>query len=339
MSKVELIIGGVYRSDISHRPIRIIACNGHQVFYDVWWEHINDWGIKNSLRSRVNYYRTTVSKIANASEFLRVEPLSEAEIKAHRPDLPQHLFTYEKLSWGSQPFANISDCESWLKSHGIDPTKLLVVDATQLALVPQDAKDNNKKSVIAQAVNGSSFTGAELLFHAYNAQAPYMTWEDENGIGLHRLGLEKKMPSYYLGSYYDQLTQAINPSLVKERRLKIQSLTEVKKMYPFKEWRAKYKEGFDQFTAVNCKRATQIADALITGLMVVKDGTTDQKLDLFKTAIIAYNKLNHESDGTLFETEEREELVVLLNTISSLVGLDTRDYGDGEGIAAEWRDW
>lgn len=64
--------------------------------------------------------------------------------------------------------------------------------------------------------------------------------------------------------------------------MKVQLLTELKKLYPFKEWRAKYKEGFEQFTAVTYKKATQTADAPATGLMVLNEGTEAQSLDLFK---------------------------------------------------------
>jgi hypothetical protein len=339
MSKIELIVGGVYKSDLSNRLIRLISFDDSDVFYDVWWEHLNGWGYRVSLRSKVFYTRSSLSSFLKNVSYIRSDIPSEAEIKVYRPELPHHLFLFEKLSWGSQPFANISDCKTWLQGQGIEPGKLPMIDAPQLALIPLDAKSNHKKTVLAHAINGYSFTGAELFFHAYNAQAPYMTWEDENGIGLHRLGFEKGMPSYYIGSYHDLAAQYINPALVKQRRIKIQSLAEVKKMYPFKEWRAKHKEGFEQFTAANCKKATQIADALVAGLMALKDGTASQKLDLFRVAVLAYNQLNDETGGTLLETEEREELVGLINTISGLVGLDPKDYGGGEGVATEWRDW
>jgi hypothetical protein len=340
MSKIELIAGGVYKSDLSNRLIRLISFDDTDIFYDVWWEHTNDWGNKSSLKQKVYFYCASISRFVQGTTHLRTDPLSNAELKVCRPDLPHHLLRYKKLSWGDQPFANISDCEAWFRGQGINPDKLPAVDAAQLALVPQDAKDNSKKTVVAHAANGSFFTGAELLFHAYNAQAPYMTWEDENGIGLHRLGFEKGMPSYYIGSYHDLGEQYVNPSLVKERRIKIQSLAEVKKMYPFKEWRAKHKEGFEQFTAANCKKAAQIADALVAGLMALgKNGTEADKLALFKTAVEAYNGLNDAADGELIETGEREELVALINTISGLVGLDPKGYGGGEGVASEWRDW
>ena len=335
----ELVLGGVYQTNLTTREVRVIAFDTNMVFYDVWWEYLNDWGYKDSLKKKVFCYSSSSDRFLKSSTFLRVEPLNEAEQKVYRPDLPHRLFTFKKLSWGSQPFTNIAECEAWLTNNGIDPAKLPSVEAAQLALVPQDAKSNNKKTVFVNAANGVAFGGAELLFHACNAQTPYMTWEDENGIGLHRLGFEKGIPSYYMGSYYDLATLYMNPSLVKKRRLTIQSLHEAKKLYPFKEWRARYKEGFEQFTAANCKKATQIADALVTGLMALKEGTEAQKMDLFKTAVVAYNQLNDTTGGTLLETEEREELIDLLNTISSLAGLNPGNYGNGEGVATEWRDW
>jgi hypothetical protein len=38
-------------------------------------------------------------------------------------------------------------------------------------------------------------------------------------------------------------------------------------------------------------------------------------------------------------TIEREDLCELTNTITEACGLNPDDYGSGEGLASEWRDW
>lgn len=65
----------------------------------------------------------------------------------------------------------------------------------------------------------------------------------------------------------------------------------------------------------------------------------DEKLQAFQVAVEALNTLNDETDGSLIETGEREELCDLFNAIAVKAGIDPNQYGDGEGPASEWRDW
>ena len=73
----------------------------------------------------------------------------------------------------------------------------------EIFLVPFGLKGGLKKSVLIKALNGTDFSGVELLWHAQNAQSPYINGKSEIGIGLHRLGFEKGIPSFYIGGYYD----------------------------------------------------------------------------------------------------------------------------------------
>ena len=41
----------------------------------------------------------------------------------------------------------------------------------------------------------------------------------------------------------------------------------------------------------------------------------------------------------MIETGEREELCELFNSIAADCGIDPGQYGHGEGLASEWRDW
>lgn len=58
---------------------------------------------------------------------------------------------------------------------------------------------------------------------------------------------------------------------------------------------------------------------------------------MFRVAIERTNELDAETE--MIETGEREDLCELTNRISVAAGLDPEDYGDGEGLASEWRDW
>ncbi|HYK44861.1 MAG TPA: hypothetical protein VEV83_06825 [Parafilimonas sp.] len=47
--------------------------------------------------------------------------------------------------------------------------------------------------------------------------------------------------------------------------------------------------------------------------------------------------MNEEVEG-LIQTGEREHLCALIDQITIAAGMDPKNYGDGEGIADEWRD-
>ena len=70
--KNELMIGGVYKTDLSEGPIRIVAFDNNQIYYDTWWEHCKDWGARNSIKKKVFYFRTTVEYFLKTAEKIRI---------------------------------------------------------------------------------------------------------------------------------------------------------------------------------------------------------------------------------------------------------------------------
>ena len=197
--------GGVYKTILDEKPIRIIAFDCNEVFYDVWWDHLNDWGNKNSLKSKVSYYRTSLKRILENLIFIRIEPLSDIEIKVHRPDLPFNTCRILDIKWTDKLFLTFNEYESYLLSKSIDANTISDLNISELILVPFGLKGARKKSVCIKALNETYFTGLELLWHAHNIQAPYINVNIVAGVGLHRLGFEKGIPSYYIGGYNDNM--------------------------------------------------------------------------------------------------------------------------------------
>ena len=116
-------------------------------------------------------------------------------------------------------------------------------------------------------------------------------------------------------------------------------LLAIKEFYPFEGWRESYNNGLTQYTQQNCDRIKVIFDDLLHALMELgENGTEDQKKLLFKNAIIRTNSISEEIED-LIETDEREELCELTNRITIACGLDPANYGEGEGLASEWREW
>lgn len=119
-----------------------------------------------------------------------------------------------------------------------------------------------------------------------------------------------------------------------------EQILNTKAHYPFKRWRSAYDDGLEQYTAENCTKAQEIYDKLIQNLVLFgEEAIEEEKVSFFKKAITALNHLNRECDDCLIETGEREELCELTNQISIAAGLDPEKYGEGEGLASEWRDW
>jgi len=113
-----------------------------------------------------------------------------------------------------------------------------------------------------------------------------------------------------------------------------------KRYYPFSNWGNSFEHELAQYTKENCDKAKNIFDKLIDELISIgEDAGEETKLTLFHKAVEATNKLNEECDDALIETAEREQLCELFNQITLAAGLNPDNYGDGEGIASEWREW
>ena len=119
-------------------------------------------------------------------------------------------------------------------------------------------------------------------------------------------------------------------------------LNDIKKTFPFDYW---YDELFkeyemEQYTLENCKKAENIMNTLIEDLTKIGLNASESlKLEKFKKAVLEYNKLNEENDSALIETGEREDLCEIMDRIGVICGLIPEKYGEGDGIASEWREW
>jgi hypothetical protein len=116
-------------------------------------------------------------------------------------------------------------------------------------------------------------------------------------------------------------------------------LLAVKQFYPFQRWKEKRQYGLEQYTDENCDTTKDIFDNLISGLIALgQKAPENDKVELFKIAVLSLNSLNEQEDG-LIETGEREDLCELIDKITLASGLNPSDYADGERIADVWREW
>jgi hypothetical protein len=119
----------------------------------------------------------------------------------------------------------------------------------------------------------------------------------------------------------------------------ITALQQIPNHYPFARWQDSFADGLVQYTPENCAATQHIMDQLLLQLSQLGQGATSaDQLAAMQQAVEALNDLNDQIDG-LIETGEREDLCALFNHISSAIGLDWTQYGEGEGPASEWREW
>lgn len=192
-----LELGGIYKTKWDKRPLKILLFDEIEVFYDCFWEE-SGWGFKDAKKA--TYYRTSASIFRNDSKKIGIEPLSDQEHSLYRPDLPLRICRTIKFDWQKNELKEVEDLSQFnaleeFFSVGILPVK-------ELAIKPHDLKGKLKKGKIIKTLE-NGFKYMELIYHANNINAPYFT-ESNTGIGLYRIGVEKGIPSYYIGSHYDQ---------------------------------------------------------------------------------------------------------------------------------------
>ena len=89
------------------------------------------------------------------------------------------------------------------------------------------------------------------------------------------------------------------------------------------------------YTQAGIDRCTLILDRFLTALDGVGEpADPDAILEIVKRAVLALNELNDECDGSLIETDQREQLCDIIILGANKAGLDT-----DEDITEEWREW
>lgn len=287
----------------------------------------------------------------------RVEdvPLTEKELKAHRPDLPLRLLRNPTLNWGNfLGKLKLEDVTQTANQGGLDLAQQPELTAAEIVLAVIPAPGGWRKATKFAALSGKSFSPGEVLWRA--SQVFEMEGlEADDGIGVFRAGINKKVPFFLVGGYHDLagITYRFeNPDapimqsseMWKLRRRKptgdfVTRLKGFKASLPFAQWVEKRDAGMEQYTSKNCaavQRAfTQLIDALIKAGEVA---SKDIKLSLFDEAMDKLNRLNGR-EPELFETEEREQLCSQMEDLAETVGLSVDKDETGESRITVGRDW
>ncbi len=195
----QLYYSGEDITDVSlGRPIRILMVDDQEVFYDVWWEHTQNWGM--AKKGRCIYYRVSLAFAQANTVFLRNDPLSESEIAWHQPDLPMRVGCTNSWLWSNRGYDTLSEFRTALiESYGamLEGFEEQIVNTPKVTLIPIGPSGGFKTSATVEALNGVSFSQLELLWHAHLAQKKYVSTH-RDGVGIYRSGIDRRLPSYYL---------------------------------------------------------------------------------------------------------------------------------------------
>lgn len=197
-----LILGGVYQTRWDERPFRVLAFDEIEVFYDCYWLTIDRWTFGN-LRSRGYYYRMTPDRFLDSAKFIREQPLTDQELKTYRPDLPFRICRNKSLVWTDKQYPKFEDYKQLVHNLKTELGGEIVLPVSEIVLHPFGPKKGAVKPVTVKAETDLGFTCIDLLWKAHNCQSIYIRELQACGVGIYRLGHERKMPAYYIGSYFD----------------------------------------------------------------------------------------------------------------------------------------
>ena len=202
---IRLISGGVYKTILSEDPVRVLAFDNFQVFYDAYWRSLAKWDLSSRLRRRGAYHRTSPRIFLKNATFLREQPLTEEEFNVFRPDLSFSLCRNKNISWTDKTFQTIDEYKRYVSDFNVDISNKIVLPVPSITLEPFGVKGRvtSLKSTLVSSKSSSGFTAIELLWQANNIQAEHAKHIVEKGVGIYRSGHEKKVPSYYIWYYYD----------------------------------------------------------------------------------------------------------------------------------------
>ena len=99
------------------------------------------------------------------------------------------------------------------------------------------------------------------------------------------------------------------------------------------EYDPEYDAGYTQRHIDQCSR---IIDEFFGALANIPNLTRNESiLKAVKAAVVKLNKLNEKYDGSIIETDQREQLCELIITAAKHAGLNS----DVDDVTEEWREW
>lgn len=196
---MKIKIGEIYKNE-DNKIRRVIGGDELEVFYEAYWSHDNSWGTSSNLSRKAFFYRMKKNAFLKSSERIDFKEFSDLEFDVIRPDLPIRIGRVKDVSWGADIFSSEKKLNEFLiENTETDPKE--TIDASMIYLYPFGPKGGLKKAELIKAKK-EKLTILEILINASKVNNN-VNQNKSDGVGIYRLGIHKKKPSYYIGGYKD----------------------------------------------------------------------------------------------------------------------------------------
>lgn len=199
----DLKLGGIYITKWDKRPFRIIGIDEIEVFYDCLWPHNNSWSFSGKFNERCSFYRLPRQLFTENSTLRDFINFTEEEKHFFRPDLLMRIARLKIVSWNQFKQSNYREFRFFLNATiGQDiPEQTLTTDS--IYVYPFGPKGGARRSKKLVADNKKYFTIPELIWKCKSIQET-VNPNISKGVGVYRSGIERGIPLYYIGEYFDE---------------------------------------------------------------------------------------------------------------------------------------
>jgi hypothetical protein len=163
----------------------------------------NTWTFSGNFKRKGYFYRTPAKAFIKYTKKIDKLLLSNEELEVFRPDLPMRVLRTKNLNWNGFPVSDKGEFCDYINKNLDIGSQNQIIKSNKIVLVPSGRKGGLKKGVVISADNSSYFTPAELIWKAQGVQET-QNREKSTGIGIYRLGFDKRIPSYSIGEYTDE---------------------------------------------------------------------------------------------------------------------------------------
>ena len=182
--------GDIFQTQFDKRPFKVLIFDKDEVLYDCSCDE-NQWTFIGNLKRKCHFYRMPKDLFTSKSKIIKEETLNNEELGIIRPDLPLRIGRLEKASWD-----NINNQLEEIKNEFSSN----LIHCNEIVLIPFGPNGGQKKGI--KIKSNKPLSEFEIITKASEIQDAVFK-RKTNGIGLHRLGVQNKTPSYYIGEYKD----------------------------------------------------------------------------------------------------------------------------------------
>jgi len=185
-----LVVGGIYNVNWDKRPMKVLAFDDKELFYDCYCPELKKWTFSGNIRT-LTFYRVPTEYFILTSEQIDIVNISEKEYDLFKLNFP---FRFCRIN--DFEILNLDYYLQNLEKINIE-NNYEIIFKNKIVLLPRTKNNSFLKGEVVEikSINELLIKTKELQKTAKNLKF--------NGLGFYRSGLINKLPSYYIGEYID----------------------------------------------------------------------------------------------------------------------------------------